>query len=173
MSELRIKLMYNHAANLMFDAEALRLRNSESPAPYLLDLLALEIFLKTCVAIESGKLERGHEYAELFSKLELATRSSLAETAAVREGPVADFTNIELLLKLWGRNFIRLRYPYEAYEGLSEREYLRLGPQWIERGAKDEEATFDFRPKELHGILFALSNFVQEWLASSALSREK
>lgn len=165
MSELRIKLMYEHAAGLIADAESLRQRMDSSLASsYLLDLLAFEVVLKTCVAIETGSLEHGHEYAHLFAKLTSETRLTIVENAAVREGPLANFSDLASLFELWGRNFIRLRYPYEAYEGLTEMEYLRLGPNWIDRGAKVEEATFDLRPTELHGMLFALAQFAREWL---------
>ncbi len=80
-------------------------------------------------------------------------------------GPVADYSDTYRLLALYGSNFIRMRYPYEAYEGMSEAEYLRLGPEWIERGALVEEATFDLRPMELQGLLYALSTYAADKVA--------
>lgn len=167
MSELRIKLMAREAAALMADAEILR-RNifSESHGAYLLDLLALEILLKCCVAIETGTLERGHDYINLFLKLSPNTRKALINSAAARMGPDVDYSDTCSLLALYGSNFIKLRYPYEAYGGMSEGEYFRLGREWIERGALQEEATFNFQPNELRGLLFALSAFADERLTN-------
>jgi len=150
----------------MEDADYLRRRlDSQSNGAYLLDLLALEILLKCCVVIETGKLEHGHDYVQIFLKLNRVTREALIQTAATRMGPIADYADTYWLLALYGSNFIRMRYPYEAYGSKSEAEYLRLGPEWIERGALVEEATFDFRPLELHGLLHAFSTYGAEKIA--------
>ena len=163
MLELRTKLMAREAARLMADAEYLRGNlNSESNGAYLLDLLALEILLKCCVALKTGKLEHGHDYVHIFLRLDGESRRKLIDTAARRMGPTADYSDPYWLLSLFSTNFIRLRYPYEAYGGMSEAEYLRLGAEWIERGAKIEEATFDLRPDELYGLLYALSQSASE-----------
>lgn len=167
MSELRIKLMAREAGELMADAQILR-RNifSESHGAYLLDLLALEILLKCCVVIETSVLERGHDYVKLFLKLSSSTRKRLIESAIARMGPTADFSDSCSLLALYGSNFVNLRYPYEEYAGMSEREYLQLGPEWIERGARVDEASFNFQPNELQGLLFALYAFTEERFTS-------
>lgn len=163
MSTLRVKLMLREAKYLMEDANRLRGQlNSQSNGGYLLDLLALEILLKCCVVIETGKLERGHDYVQIFLMLNRETREALIGSAADRMSTSADYTDTYWLLSLYGSNFIRMRYPYEAYGCISEAEYLRLGSEWIERGALVEEATFDFRPNELYGLLYALSTYADE-----------
>jgi hypothetical protein len=175
MSELRTKLMSREAARLMTDAEYLRgSLHSESHGAYLLDLLALEILLKCCVVLKTGKLERGHDYVHIFLRLDAETRKGLIDAAATRMGPSADYSDAYWLLSLFGANFIRLRYPYEAYGGMSEADYSRLGSEWIERGAKVDEATFDLRPNELRGLLFALAKFTDaatRWLALRSTGR--
>jgi hypothetical protein len=165
-ASLRVKLMLRDATRFMEDAERLRgdLLN-ESHSAYLLDLLALEILLKSCVVLETAKLERGHDYGHIFLKLCADRRNALIQSAAARMGPSADYSDTYRLLALYGANFIRMRYPYEPYGGISEAEYLRLGSEWIERGALVEDAIFDFRPIELHGLLYALSKFAGEKLA--------
>lgn len=52
-----------------------------------------------------------------------------------------------------GENLVNLRYPYEKYEGLTEKEYLALGEDWVKAGASLEEAHFRYFPEELfrHG----------------------
>jgi hypothetical protein len=155
--------MLREATRYMEDAEHLSSRlDCQSDAAYLLDLLALEILLKCCVVIETGKLERGHDYVQLFLKLDGGTREALIQAAATRMGPIADYADTYCLLALYGSNFVRMRYPYEAYGSMSEADYFRLGSEWVERGALVEEAMFDFRPMELHGLLHALSTYAAE-----------
>jgi len=159
MPQLRTKLMLREAERLVADAKQLRGEvDAESNGAYLLELLALEILLKCCVLLETGSLERGHDYVHIFLRLESGSRRRIVEEAAQRMGPVADYSDPYWLLALFSSNFIRARYTYEAYKpGLSESDYIRMGTEWIGRGAKIEEATFDFRPNELHGLIDALA----------------
>ena len=152
--------MLREAKCLMEDAGCLRSKTiSQSKGAYLLELLALEILLKCCVVIETEKLEHGHDYVQVFLKLNRETRETLIQSAADRMSTNADYADIYWLLSLYGSNFTRMRYPYEQYGRISEAEYLRLGSEWIERGALTEEAKFDFRPNELYGLLYALSTY--------------
>jgi hypothetical protein len=158
--------MVREAERLMADAGLLyRSLARESHGAYLLDLLALEILLKCCVVLETGRLERGHDYVHIFLKLSPVARKTILDSAAERMGPSADYSDVYWLLSLFASNFVRLRYPYEAYSGMPEAHYLRLGVEWIERGSEVEEATFDFRPEELHGLLHSLSRFASQRLA--------
>ena len=164
MSQLRTKLMLREARRLVTDAEYLQGNaRSESNGAYLLKLLALEILLKCCVLLETGTLERGHDCVHIFLRLAASTRKGIVETASRRMGPTADYSDTYWLLELFSSNFIRMRYPYESYPpGMSEADYIRLGAEWIDRGAAVEEATFDFRPEELFGFVYALSEFASE-----------
>lgn len=168
MTQLRTKLMLREAERLRADAESLRGRaDAESHGAFLLELLAMEILLKCCVLLETGSLERGHDYLQIFVRLDSETRSEIVTTAAQRTGPIADYSDPCGLLVLFGSNFVRVRYPYEAYRpGMSEADYVRLGAEWIDRGAQVEEATFDFRPNELHGLCHALSAFASARLSA-------
>ena len=151
--------MIREATRLADDAQYLRGRVlSESNGAYLLELLALEILLKCCVLLETGVLERGHDYVHIFLRLSSETRRRIVHEAAQRMGPSADYSDPYWLLDLFSSNFTRTRYPYEAYNpGMSEADYIRMGAEWVDRGALIEEATFDFRPNELHGFIHALS----------------
>jgi hypothetical protein len=161
MTQLRTKLMLREAERLIADAQYLREKvNAESNGAYLLELLALEILLKCCVLIETGSLQRGHDYVHIFLCLESEARQTILESAAQRMGPIADFSDPYWLLTLFSANFIRTRYPYEEYKtGLCESDFTRMGTEWIDRGAKIEEATFDFRPNELYGLIHGLFTF--------------
>lgn len=161
MTLLRTKLMLREAERLVADAQYLRGKvNAESNGAYLLELLALEILLKCCVLLETGSLEHGHDYVHIFLRLESGARRAIVDAAARRMGPIADYSDAYWLLALFSSNFVRTRYPYEIYKpGLSESDFIRLGTEWIDRGAKIEEATFDFRPNELYGFIHALSAF--------------
>lgn len=168
MTQLRTKLMLREAERLVADAKYLGGKvNAESNGAYLLELLALEILLKCCVLLETGSLERGHDYVHIFLRLESGTRREIVENATNRMGPIADYSDAYWLLQLFSSNFIRTRYPYEAYKpGMSESDYIGMGTEWIDRGAKIEEATFDFRPNELHGLIHALSIFASARIAA-------
>lgn len=161
MTQLRTKLMLREAQRLVADAQHLSGKaNAKSNGAYLLELLALEILLKCCVLLESGSLERGHDYVHIFLRLESGTRREIIDAAGERMGSIADYSDPYWLLALFSSNFIRMRYPYEAYRpGVSESDYARMGTEWIDRGAKIEEATFDFRPSELSGLIHALCTF--------------
>jgi hypothetical protein len=153
--------MLREAKRLSADAQRLsQSGHGESNGAYLLELLALEILLKCCVLLETRSLERGHDYVNIFLRLSASARQAIITSAANRMGPSANFSDPYWLLKLFSSNFIRTRYPYEAYRpGLTEAEYERIGAEWLEAGGKVEEATFDFRPNELFGFLFALTEF--------------
>ena len=71
-------------------------------------------------------------------------------------GAEADYSDMPRLLELFSGNFIRLRYPYEEYAGMSEDEYIAIGTEWIKAGAPVEKATFQYFPNELRGLLDAL-----------------
>jgi hypothetical protein len=153
--------MLREAARLAADAQYLRGSvHTESNGAYLLELLAFEILLKCCVLLECGSLERGHDYVRIFLRLNSRARQGIVEEAAQRMGPIADYSDPYWLLDLFSSNFTRTRYPYEAYRpGMSEADYARMGAEWVDRRALIEEATFDFRPNELHGFIHALTAF--------------
>ena len=161
MTQLRTKLMFREATRLAADAQHLHGRvHAESNGAYLLELLALEILLKCCILLESGSLERGHDYVRIFLRLNSTVRQGIVKEAAERMGLIADYSDPCWLLDLFSSNFIRARYPYESYHsGMSEADYVRMGAEWVDRGALIEEATFDFRSNELYGFIHALSAF--------------
>ncbi len=76
----------------------------------------------------------------------------------------AGYSDIGALLDTYSQNFVALRYSYEAYEGLSEDEYARLGAEWLARGAQEAEARFVYHPEELYGLSFAIEQRISKWL---------
>jgi len=104
----------------------------------------------------NGKIDPGHNYKRLFCDLPSEQQRRIIEAAKVRMGPHADYSDMPRLLELYSRNFIRLRYPYEAYEGISEEEYLTMGVEWIKAGSPIDDAMFQYFPDELTGLLYAL-----------------
>jgi hypothetical protein len=69
---------------------------------------------------------------------------------------------------LYQNNFIKLRYPFEAYINMNEGEYIEYGNLWVEVGAPVDEAEFQYFPEELYGIIKALPEEVEECLANKA-----
>jgi hypothetical protein len=165
---LRLKLMLNEALKRLNDAKFLQkcdpLHLETENSDYLLELLALELLLKFIYQIELHDNPRKHRhgYLTMFEKLPNDVRDRLLALAGERIGPSALVTDYKSVLTEWESNFIDLRYPYEKYEGLNEKQYLERGNSWASRGAPMDEATFRYHPQELHGLLFALECLATE-----------
>ncbi|MGT2476665.1 hypothetical protein [Paraburkholderia terrae] len=96
-----------------------------------------------------------HKYDQLFAFLPETARLELVQRARERVGQSA-LENAVKVLEVWTKNFVRLRYPYESYPGLTQEQYERLGEEWFEAGAPLENATFVYYPEELFGFTHAL-----------------
>jgi hypothetical protein len=163
----RIERMLEEARDRVADSDLLSQSvGKRSDADYLLRLLAFEILLKAIHLLYVGKLTRSHTYGELFDALPSRVRSGLLKAALERMATAADYSNVPRLLATFSKNFISLRYPYEAYQDLSPVELSRLGESWIARGAPEEEATFVYHSEELFGFLFSFESHLQGWLDS-------
>jgi hypothetical protein len=172
MNELTIKLMLRESRNRISDASILaQSTKTRSDSAYLLNLLSLEILLKCLLLITTEKLEHGHNYFELFNKLPEEKKENILSSAKNKQGPIANFTDINSKLKIFESNFIKLRYPYEKYTKLTEGEYVARGEEWIKRGAITEEADFQYYPNELYGLQQALIQDIEEWLTNNSINR--
>jgi len=164
----RVERMLKEARARAADSELLsRSAAKQSDADYLLSLLAFEILLKAAHLVHVGTPKRIHSYVQLFNALPAEVQSGLVKAALERMSTSADYSDMPKLLSLFSRNFISLRYPYEAYEDLSSDEYVEFGESWVARGACEEDATFVYHPEELFGLTHALERHLQAWLESS------
>lgn len=160
--------MASEASKRLNDASILSATVGANPdSGYLLELLAFELLLKAVVRIHGKSPAKDHFYDKLFDNLPERVRLRILETAADRMTTAADYRCLDSLLSRWSQNFIDLRYPYERYEQLSEEEYQAKGAEWVKRGAPLAEADFVYHPSELHGMVFALQQEVQRWLAAT------
>ncbi|PRE24371.1 hypothetical protein C6P92_08660 [Burkholderia multivorans] len=155
-----LKLMRQSAHGRLDASRTLRSTFGEdSDSAYLLELLAFEILLKCLVYMNGQRPSRKqHMYLDLFNLLPEQVRSELLAGAATRVAPSRLPDQSPHLLETWGKNFIRLRYPYEAYEDLTEAQYAEIGEDWIALGAPEESATFVYYSNELFGMVEALLN---------------
>jgi hypothetical protein len=169
MNTHQIKLMLQAAVARLADADLLGTKlNKQSDADYLLRLLAFEILLKATLHMHSISFQRNHSYRDLFQKLPTEIRDSIIAMASERISTSGDYSRLDDLLITFTRNFICLRYPYEAYAELTEEEYRRKGDVWLMRGAPLNEATFTYYPNELYGLIYAFSTMVENWLANQS-----
>jgi HEPN domain-containing protein len=165
MKNLQTKLMFDQAKDILFDANILKQSfATKSDSAYLMTLLSFELFIKCLLQIQFGKIFKTHDYKELFHKLPDNIQQEIIDFAELQMTTMANFSNLDLLLDTWSSNFIKLRYPYESYKGLSEQEYNNLGEKWLKNGAKNEDATFDYFPNELRGLIYALQHTIKEKL---------
>jgi hypothetical protein len=161
MNKLTLKLMRQSAVMRWQDAQTLRNADplgDRSDSEDLLSLLAFELLLKCLLRMRDiTPGERGHHYLELFNQLPENIRSEILELAITRIGPDCKLkTDHELVLKTWGKNFIKLRYAYEDYEHVTAGEFTEMGEEWLALGAIDERAMTVLYSNELFGIMEAL-----------------
>lgn len=153
MNDFKRKLMLRESASRLHSAEVLRNAGDESDSAYLLELLGFELLLKIVFELRTGQASpRHHKYAEIFSTLPTLTQEELLRLTGERIGPSALSTDPTAVLTELGNNFIHLRYPYDKYSGKTEEEYQQMGLEWIQQGARNEEAVFRYFPEELFGL---------------------
>lgn len=172
MDALRIKLMHREAVNRLSDASILSTDISRaSDSNYLLELLAFEILLKAVSLIHTQRFDGNHNYQQLFESLPLQVRDQIKTRAANWSQKTFEKPSLQKLLNVYKNNFVRLRYPFEAYEQMTESEYIEYGNLWVELGAPIEEAEFQYYPEELLGLVKALQEDVEKYLTNPTVER--
>lgn len=167
MQELQIKLMYSEARNRLRDAEILSTNiKTKSDSGYLLELIAFEILLKAVALIHCNRYKRNHGYKCLYETFPERLQSKILEEANKWSDVFLTKERILELLEEYENNFIRLRYPFEAYKNMSETDYVEYGYFWEGLGAPENEAEFQYHPDELYGIIKALMLEVESNLSS-------
>ena len=116
-----------------------------------MERLSTNVFLITDLGLASLSLFRRLRPRSLTKKT-----SALCSAEHKRLSRPTLKTAHELVLKTWGKNFIKLRYPYEDYEHVTEGEFIEMGEEWLALGAVDERAMTVLYPNELFGMMEAL-----------------
>lgn len=149
--------MRAHARGYLADASILQqMTFAASDGGYLLQLIGFEVLLKAALRVHGIQPGPTHQYRALFQTLPQAVQDRLLAHASGRFDPHANFSNLAALLDTWSSNFVKLRYAYEAYEGMSAEESVRRGADWIAAGARTEDADFQYYPLELQALAEAL-----------------
>ena len=173
MADLKIKLMYNEAISRINDAEILSKNiNRASDSNYLLELLAFELLLKATALIYIKRYDVNHNYQQLFESLPPNVRDQLMARVTYWSQKSLAKRDLQELLVLYKNNFVRLRYPFEAYNKMNESEYIEYGKLWVELGAPIEEAEFQYHPEELYGLIKALREEVEKNFANKLIQRD-
>jgi HEPN domain-containing protein len=166
-----VQRMSASAIDRLADATLLqRNLSTVSDSGYLLELLAFEILLKALVLLNGHAPDRTHSYLELFRLLPDPVQDRVREKAVTRMTTSADYSSLPDLLQDFATNFTLLRYPYEAYAGVSEEAVKAAGRGWLAKDAPLSEAVFVYHPEELTGLLFALTSEVDAWLDTAGYS---
>jgi hypothetical protein len=167
MDILQIKLMHKEAVGRVNDANILSKNiDRETDSNYLLELLAFELLLKAVALIHTGKYNENHNYQQLFESLPGPMREKILNRSFHWSQKRIEKRELQNLLVLYKNNFIKLRYPFEAYKNMNEGEYIEYGNLWVELGAPVDEAEFQYYPEELYGLSKALQEEVEEFLAN-------
>ena len=156
MSIVRHDLMRQEIDKRLRAAQLLRAASDDSDSAYLLELIAFELLLKLTVKEATQVEARGHLYDERFNLLPAQMQSELLRIAGERIGPSELSSNHTGVLKDFGSNFVKLRYPYEKYSHMTVSEYADVGVKWVANGAVTADADYRYHPEELLGLTFAL-----------------
>lgn len=133
-----------------------------SSSSYLLGLLGFELLLKLVYEASTGKeAPHRHAYDVIFRAVPARARGWILIAARTRIGPSALGRRHYEVLKELGSNFVRMRYPWESYKGLTEQEYARLGSDWIAKGGRARDATFRHYPEELFALTDTLRRIAE------------
>ena len=166
MDLLKIKLMYREANAFLHDSELLsNSLNRVSDANYLLRLLSFELFIKCLSSVLGIQIGKRHNYKNLFSNLPKDVRDEIIKNAKQNYAGHVDYSNLDSLLETFEEQFVKLRYPYEYYEGLTEEEYKKKGAEWAENGMPLEQAIIRYYPMELKGLIDALIEILEREIA--------
>ncbi|WP_456281584.1 hypothetical protein M1D55_19270 [Cupriavidus sp. JZ107] len=164
-SLFKVSLMHREAEKRLSDAE--RLNESlpigeESDSPYLLRLLGFELLLKCVYEASLGKdAPSSHDYLKLYRGLPQSVQDRVLALARDRVGHV-QLNDVPGVLADLSTNFVSLRYPYQKYQHLTEREYRAIGSDWITAGAPSHLAAFRYHPEALFGLIHALRIVLDE-----------
>lgn len=164
----QIRLMHREAIERLTDSAFLAEHLvSRADSSYLLGLLAFEILLKAVVLIHSGCPDRSHSYVDLYDLLPADVQNRVVQIGRTARSD-CDLTHWHDLLSVFGSNFVKLRYPYERYRGMTEEEYHERGRQWADSGSPLDEADFVYHPAELSALTHGLRVEVEVWVESAS-----
>jgi hypothetical protein len=134
----------------------------EGDSGYLLKLLGFELLFKAVLYFDKGQENYTHNYYAIYCTISRQLKQRLISDAQETSQVFDIESRIENLLKWYEYNFIRLRYPFMSYRGMSESEYNEYSSLYRELGCPDGEAEFEYYPMELEGIYRALEAYLAE-----------
>ncbi len=117
MNEFLLKKVYEEGVKRYSDGEFLSQKRT-SDSGYLLMLLGFELMLKALLYIDKKKEDCSHNYYAIYCTLSKDTKTILVSGAQEVSQTFDIKERIESILKSFSYNFVRLRYPFESYEGL-------------------------------------------------------
>lgn len=130
------------------------------PATSQLGILALEIRLKCAALIDSGTRPLSHDYCKIWKSLKQDTQAKLLRLAEERYAGHICLSNLEEIFAGLKLAFEIGRYDYERNDSRSPDVAKKVGKEWLENGAKVEDADISYYPYEVEALNFALF----EWL---------
>lgn len=159
MNNFKLKQIYQEGLKRYQDGEKLQ-KVSDSDSGYLLKLLGFELLLKAALYVDKRQEDFSHNYYAVYCTLSKELKEKLIGDAQQASQIFDIKKRIELLLRWYEYNFVRLRYPFQNYENMTEEEYKQYSNLYMELGCPDGEAEFEYYPEELRGLFIALQNYV-------------
>ncbi len=164
MDRDHIKRMYLEGKARISDANILSKHITQSDSASFLRVLGFEVLLK-CALFANGQKLKGHIYSDLWLELPNYAQNKIMNDAKDRMAGHVDFSSLDKILNAYQVVFEKARYFYEFYEGYTLEEQHELGKFWVEIGAPVKEADIQYYPNELEGLIYGLSNYIEEKLS--------
>ena len=169
-----IDRMLSTAGDYQADAERLEASLVSSAwGGYVLRLLQFEILLKALRKVHGLTLRKDHGYWAMFDGLPDHVQSEVHALARDRVRSSSMFDDLKGLLETYSGNFIRCRYAYEEYQGMTQASVEARADAWFASGARVEDADFRFYPSELFGMSWAIARVIEQARPSDRSSNER
>ena len=161
MDKFWLKQIYEEATKRYSDGDFLE-RKRSSDSGYMLKLLGFELLLKAALYIDKDKEDYSHNYYAIYCTLSREVKKELISEAKMVSQIFDIDERIKKILDWYSYNFVRLRYPFMSYKGLSESEYKEYSELYADLGFPEGEAEFEYYPEELRGLFMSLDKYVSK-----------
>lgn len=127
----------------------------------LLHVLAIEVLLKCVHLIDRGEYIGSHDYTRIWAKITESTRVEILAEAATRAPGYCDMRKVETALVAWKKIFTKGRYDYELNAHRTSEEVERIGREWMDSGARPEDADLAYYRWERECIIYGIRKWVE------------
>lgn len=158
--------MYQSAIKHIKDSHLLsQSMKSSSDSDALLSILGFEILLKCALLLINKQYSKGHDYEKLWAEIPEPVQCEILKNARSRMPGHTDLSDIKKLLAAYNNIFLNARYSYEKYESLTRQQMQERESDWLNSGAKINDADWVYYPSELFCLIYGLQSYIEQKLS--------